>query len=226
MKLLAGIRSKLTFSNAMAATAVFLVLVTGTAYAANQFTGDDIVDGSLTGADLATNTVTGANIHNSTIRSVDILDGTVTGADILDGTVTGADISNSTVTGADVLDGTLTGADTLNSSLTGSDVAEFSLSNEDVGVLYAVVNSNGSLARGSVGVTSSFIAPGGYLVDFSHNVSGCALSATIGPATPGFPPTGTVTVSPRSGNIEGVSVYTWNSNFGLTSRPFHLIVVC
>ncbi len=58
--------------------ALFLVLVGGTAYAANEWTGANIVNESLTGADLRDDTVRGADVVESSLGKVgdaDTLDG-------------------------------------------------------------------------------------------------------------------------------------------------------
>lgn len=105
----------------MAMAALFLALTTGTVYAANEWTGANIVDESLTGADVRGKYTAG------TTRAVN---GTITGADIsgqaenaaigqayYNGTVTTWDISDNTVRSRDVEDGGIKGADVLESSL-------------------------------------------------------------------------------------------------------------
>jgi hypothetical protein len=95
--------------------------------------------------------------------------------------------------------------------------------------LWAVVNGNGTLARGH-GVTSVSrgIQPAGqYDVIFDRNVRNCAYVAT--PGQPGtdilFDPT-FISVSSDPDSANGVRVETKNPGGGLTNEPFHLHVSC
>ncbi|WP_151082982.1 hypothetical protein [Nocardioides cynanchi] len=64
----------------MGALALFLVLGTGTAYAASSmWTGANVVDGSLTGADVQDGSLSGTDIQNGSITSSDLASGTVSG---------------------------------------------------------------------------------------------------------------------------------------------------
>jgi hypothetical protein len=141
----------------MAAIACLAALAGGTAYAANEWTGANIVDGSLTGQDIFDNTVSGADITNGSLTGQDVFDNSIGGADITNGSLTGADIANESigaadigsqqvgpdevindsllqsdiragaVTGDEVLDNSLAGIDINNNSLTGSDINEATL---------------------------------------------------------------------------------------------------
>jgi hypothetical protein len=88
--------------------------------------------------------------------------------------------------------------------------------------MFAQVNSDGSLGvhsrtTGSTQITSF---PGAYEVDFDRDVSGCAYNAT--PFDQGY----TAIVEPRSGNVDGVFVYTSNSSGTPTNEAFYLTVTC
>jgi hypothetical protein len=115
-------RSKATFKNIVLGGAALVVLTGGTAYAANEWTGTNIVDGSLTGADLA----------DGTVASTDIKNQSVTGTDLLDGSVLGSDIKDGTITTADVLDGTIRSADILNESIASVDIANGTITEGDI----------------------------------------------------------------------------------------------
>jgi len=94
--------------------------------------------------------------------------------------------------------------------------------------LWAVVNSNGTLARGR-GATSagSLGVDGQYQVIFNRDVAGCAYVATLGDAVASTGAEGVVTVAPRSGNANGVFVQTYNVLTGTEADlPFHLAVLC
>ena len=61
----------------MAAIGCFAALATGSAYAANEWTGDNIVDSSLTGQDIFPNSVPGGDITNGTLTGADVFDNTL-----------------------------------------------------------------------------------------------------------------------------------------------------
>lgn len=95
--------------------------------------------------------------------------------------------------------------------------------------LFAVVNTNGTLARGC-GVRSSRKVPGSagaYEVIFDRNVGDCCYVATIG-LSGGInsSPTGQITVVGRFNNANGVFVTTHNSMGSLADRGFHIAVHC
>jgi hypothetical protein len=91
---------------------------------------------------------------------------------------------------------------------------------------YAVVESNGTLARGTTGTSSSRVATGLYRVEFSQNISNCAWVTSIGgpagvPVSPGethssLAPGSTTALLQQISNSAGV----------LADRPFHVIVTC
>jgi hypothetical protein len=94
---------------------------------------------------------------------------------------------------------------------------------------FAVVNHDGSLARGSVGVTSSKVASftGAYVVGFGTDVSGCAFVSTVGnTGNGGTPPAGDANTAGRSADVKAVFVQTYNAAGTTTDDSFHLIVVC
>lgn len=93
-------------------------------------------------------------------------------------------------------------------------------------ILSAVVNSDGTIARGAGATASSRIVTGQYEVDFGRDVSGCAYVSTVGSPTAGASARGQPTVAPRSGNSDGVFVETQDSTGNDYSLPFHLIVFC
>ena len=94
--------------------------------------------------------------------------------------------------------------------------------------LFAVVNSDGSLARG-YGVASSAPdgSPGDFQVVFKRGLRKCAYVATLGSAgSTGGGPLGETDVVGLSGNKMGVFVQTRDSTGALAPSGFHLIVSC
>jgi hypothetical protein len=91
----------------------------------------------------------------------------------------------------------------------------------------AVVNFDGTLARGR-GATGAFHdGPGVYDVDFTRDVSACAYTASIGEAgSLGASEPGTVTVVGRSGTPKGLYIQTFNKKGHAEDLAFHLILAC
>lgn len=85
---------------------------------------------------------------------------------------------------------------------------------------WAVVNSDGSLARGSGATASSNLLTGQYEVDFSTDVTACAYVATptFGPAY--------IYVEPRTSVADGVFVATFDATASFANFGFHLVVHC
>lgn len=94
--------------------------------------------------------------------------------------------------------------------------------------LFAVVNSDGSLARaGCPGTTSTQLATGEYQVSFPRDITACGFIGTIGLSSfSGSTPPGMITVVGRLGNPDAVFVETANAAGTLTSQGFHLSVQC
>ena len=86
---------------------LFVALGGTSAYAANEWTGSNVVDGSLTGQDVFDNTISGKDITNNSVAGADLSDGSVSGVDVNDFTIRGNDIGFNTITGDNILDGSL-----------------------------------------------------------------------------------------------------------------------
>lgn len=91
---------------------------------------------------------------------------------------------------------------------------------------FAVVNANGTLARGFGVVSSTRITVGQYQVVFSHDLRGSAYVGTLGLAgSVGTSPSGEIAVVGRAGVINGVFVQTFASNGAAADRGFHLAIL-
>jgi len=98
---------------------------------------------------------------------------------------------------------------------------------EDATVLYAVVDANGTLARGHKAVSATRLGTGAYEVIFRKDVRKCAYVATIGlSGSAGASLPGEITVVGRSGNNRGVFVATHSSAGASADLGFHLGVLC
>jgi hypothetical protein len=94
--------------------------------------------------------------------------------------------------------------------------------------LWAVVNSDGSLARaGCPGTASKLDTTGQYQVTFPRNVRNCAYTGSIGvTGDSGAAGDGTVTTAGLAISADGVFLETFNSAGAFTDEPFHLSVSC
>jgi hypothetical protein len=132
-------------ANVLGLIAIFIALG-GVAYASNEWTGDNIVDGSLTTADY----------KNNDIRSGDLFDGTVKGVDLAAGAIPSDDecpfpgicfsstkIADRAVGATEISPGAVGSSEAAPNSLTGSDIDESAL---DSSVLQRRVD--GSCAAG------------------------------------------------------------------------------
>ncbi|HEY9828789.1 MAG TPA: hypothetical protein V6D19_25500, partial [Stenomitos sp.] len=90
---------------------------------------------------------------------------------------------------------------------------------------FAVVNIDGTLARGNGVISASKVSSTGYQVIFNRNVTACNYTATVGQpgtgATEGF-----AMVASRAGNVNGVFVNTRDAQGNGAARSFHLLVSC
>jgi hypothetical protein len=93
--------------------------------------------------------------------------------------------------------------------------------------LWAVINANGTVARGSGIGTGTFREDTGiYDVFFNRDVSGCAYVASLGGAAAGIPPAGTVATTNLFDSPTGLFIITRNPAGTNANLPFHLAVFC
>jgi hypothetical protein len=91
---------------------------------------------------------------------------------------------------------------------------------------FAVVNGDGTLARGGGAASATKLGTGQYQVLFKRDVKKGAFLATIGlSADAGASPPGEIIVNLRAGTENGVFVQTSNSTGAQEDRSFHLAVV-
>jgi hypothetical protein len=137
---------RLSYANVTSTIALVLALSAGTAYAANEWTGRNIVDGSLTGADVRGQGGTSSRAAvNGSITSQDIsgqqanpangtqfVDGTITSYDIKDGSLLPGDFPPNSIGGDRLLNGSVGAVDLAPNSVNSSKVADGSLTGLDV----------------------------------------------------------------------------------------------
>lgn len=118
--------------NVVAYLALFVALGGTSAYAANEWTGANIVDESLTGVDIKNGSVATGDVTNESLTGADVKNATLGGADVLDSSLTGADVAAGGLRGTDVADGSLVDLDIANESLTGGDIRNDALTGSDI----------------------------------------------------------------------------------------------
>ena len=128
----------------------------------------------------------------------------------------------------------IVGADILNGTITSEDVLDFSLSNQDVGVLFAQVNADGTIANSSGGTidpplpapTGIHLSAGRYEVDFGRDITNCAFVISQGEAGVGSALGAITGATDRAGNANGVFATTRDAAGVLADNAFQLVVVC
>jgi hypothetical protein len=90
----------------------------------------------------------------------------------------------------------------------------------------AIVGAAGVLKLGPAGSSASPIGTGTYEVDFPSDVSLCVYTATIGTSPATDPGPAFVTVTPRSGNPNGVFVSTFSVIGAPETHAFNIHVQC
>jgi hypothetical protein len=141
--------------------------------------------------------------------------------------ITGANIINGSLNGdLEIADNTITTFDIATDAIDSDEVLDFGLSNQDIGVLFAQVNANGTIANSSGGVSGIRIGVGTYEVDFARDISLCAFVSTQGEAGVGSAGGAITGVTDRAGNAEGVFATTRDAAGALVDAAFQLVVVC
>jgi hypothetical protein len=110
-------RRHLTYANVMSSIAVFAVLATGGAYAADTIFSEDIVDGEVTVADIGTAAVGSGEVINNALTSSDIGAQAVGTSEITNGAVGALDLGADAVGSVNVPFNALVGGDIDESTL-------------------------------------------------------------------------------------------------------------
>jgi hypothetical protein len=126
---------------------------------------------------------------------------------------------------ADIQDNTITTFDLADNSVDADEVLDFGLTNQDVGVLFAQINADGTVANSSGGVTAVRLGVGQYQVDFGRNVSAAAFVATQGDSGAGSPAGAIMGVADRLNNVEAVYVTSHDYAGAPADVAFQLVVV-
>jgi len=118
----ASLRRRPGHATVIAYLALFVALG-GTAYAANEWTGENIVDGSLTAVDLKDNTLGGHKIKDHSLQAVDMAPGAIGATELAPDAVSSGNVVDGSIASADVQDETLTSADIAPNAIGSSEIA-------------------------------------------------------------------------------------------------------
>ena len=92
---------------------------------------------------------------------------------------------------------------------------------------FAVINSNGTLARGRGVKSVSHLGTGTYQVLFNFDIDQCGFQFTLAqPSFSGSLPASTITGAGRVGTVNGIFVQTFNQSGTLADLPFHALITC
>ena len=154
----------------------------------------------------------------------------VTSASVLDDTAPGGGLATEDIKPLhgdnDIIDNTISTFDIATDAIDSDEVLDFGLSNQDIGVLFAQVNGDGTIAGSSGGVTSTKIGTGTYEVDYGRDVSGCAFVTTQGEAGVGGAGGAITGNTDRSGNAEATFTTTRDAAGALIDTAFQQIAIC
>jgi hypothetical protein len=219
--------------------AAVFIAVGGTAHATHPggvdtISTEDIIDGQVRAVDIGNAQVRSADVRDDTLTdgglaAPDLGPDSVGSTEVMDEGLADVDLGANAVGTSEIQTDGVQATEVANNSIDSGEIVDFGLSNQDVSVLYAVVNSDGTLARSSGGVTSAHIgAPqsGDYRVDFGRTVTGCA--AVVGRGSPGAQPIGAGLsgIQYDLSDSQDVIVKLWNHEAADSNGTFHLVVVC
>jgi hypothetical protein len=135
------IRARLSYANVASTLALFLALGTGTAYAANEWTGENIVDQSLTAADIQIGTIGTLRVQDNSLQAIDLAPDSVGASEIATNAVGGSEIAAGVVGGSEIAAGAVGTSEIANNTVSSADLA-------GGGATGAINITGGSIANG------------------------------------------------------------------------------
>jgi hypothetical protein len=219
-RLLKKIRRHVTYANVMSSLAVFLILGGATAFAAIKKVGaNEIKANSIKTGKIVKEAVTAGKIKNLAVTEGKLADGAVTTNKLADNAVTTPKIANDAVTGDKVKESTL---GEVPNAANAQKLGGKSLNNV---VMWAFVNSGGTVIRSSGGISSTKSGTGFYTVTLPQSVANCAYNATNA-ANDGVVPAQAQSSVARGSNNNQVFVTTASSTGTAVDDEFMLQVTC
>ncbi len=199
--------------------------ISGTSYAAvkvakNSVNSSSIVNGSVKSTDLKEGAVTAAKLGTGAVTGFSLADGSVSSGKLADGSVVGTKLADGSVTTPKIADAAVTTPKLADESVTRAKLAL------DARPIFAVVNPNGTLNRGSGHVSgASRTGLGVYRVDVDRDVTGCGYIASVGSAAAPLQE-GIASADQLAGSPNSINVTTSTVAGVRADRPFHVTIVC
>lgn len=221
------IRRHVTYANVMSSLAVFMILGGATAFAAVKKVGpNEIKANSIKTGKIVKEAVVAGKIKNGAVIESKIGDGAVTTNKLADNAVTEPKIANDAVTGAKVKESSLGEVPSAANAVNAANAQNVGGKSVNDLAMWAFVNSNGTLARSSGGITSSQAGTGSYNVNFPRTINTCAANATNA-AVNGAPNPLPAQIALAALDADTVRVQTGTAADGtLANDQFMIIVTC
>lgn len=225
------LRARLTYANVISTLALFIALGGATAFAATQ-----LPKNSVGSPQIKKNAVKTGDIAPNAVRVGKLAPEAAKAGKIAKNAITTDRIRANAVTGSKVKDGSLQATDFAPGQLPAGPQGpqgQQGPQGEPAANLWAVVDGEGKLIRGSAGASAqqlfkeSFV-DGAYAVDFGEDVSECAMLATLANIDDSNlnPPDGEIGTAPRSEDPNSVFIKTLDSEGNEKDLSFHLAVFC
>ena len=233
------IRARLSYANVASTLALFLALGTGTAYAANEWTGENIVDQSLTAADLQIGTIGTLRVQDNSLQAIDLAPDSVTGSEIATNAVGDTEIANDSIDSGEIIDNSLIAGDLGISSVGASEIATGAVGASEIatGAVGASEIANntvssfdlaGGTSNGAINVSAGSIA-NGRCADLDTGVPGAVAGDAVIFSINGAAPAGVLFYGVRAASNGHVTLKVCNFTGGampaITNLPVSVITI-
>jgi hypothetical protein len=203
------IRARLSYANVASTLALFLALGTGTAYAANEWTGENIVDQSLTAADIQIGTIGTLRVQDNSLQAIDLAPDSVGSSEIASAAVGSSEIAAGAVGGSEIAAGAVGTSEIANNTVSSADLA-------------------GGGATGAINITGGSIA-NGRCIEVDTSVSGAVAGDAVIFSIDGAAPAGVLFYGVRVPSNGHVALKVCNFTGGLmpaiTNLPVSVITI-
>jgi len=203
------IRARLSYANVASTLALFLALGTGTAYAANEWTGENIVDQSLTAADIQIGTIGTLRVQDNSLQAIDLAPDSATSSEIASAAVGSSEIGAGAVGGSEIAAGAVGTSEIANNTVSSADLA-------------------GGGATGAISIAGGSIA-NGRCIEVDTSVSGAVAGDAVIFSIDGAAPAGVLFYGVRVPSNGHVTLKVCNFTGGLmpaiTNLPVSVITI-
>jgi hypothetical protein len=233
------IRARLSYANVASTLALFLALGTGTAYAANEWTGENIVDQSLTAADLQIGTIGTLRVQDNSLQAIDLAPDSVTGSEIATDAVGDTEIANNSIDTGEIVDNSLIAGDLGTNSVGAAEIATGAVGAAEIvaGAVGASEIANnavtsvdlaGGSSTGAINITAGSIA-NGRCADVDTSITGAVAGDAVIFSINGAAPVGVLFYGvrvPSNGHVTlKVCNFTGGAMPAITNLPVSVITI-